>query len=173
VRKKQAFAQEQADSKTILRQTQNEFRDFRREVSDARKDAEKPGSPTERLDATIDRLNKALGKPRSAPSVSAGYPALQFLRNIQTPGGGRPIRLDVLMKAAGYSGSTDMAVLTVYNADDSSDSFILSTDGTCSPTTSHPIEPGSYDNLQGGEDTSRVFICSAKPVKLHVDFRPR
>lgn len=56
-------AEAQRHSNELLAQSQKEFREFRTEVVSAQKEANKPGSPDEKLDRINETLSKALGRP--------------------------------------------------------------------------------------------------------------
>ena len=77
------------------------------------------------------------------------------------------------MKLAGYAGPTDMAVLTVYNDEQSSSEICVGTGPTLNVRNSHCLQAGESDNFQGGEDTTTVYIRANADGKINVDFRPR
>lgn len=138
-------------------------------------------TPTLRLESVPSPSPPRVSTPQASvlpPSVGEGATSskpkwpLQRLRDVSLKAG-VIYRLDLLMKEEGYSGPTDMAVLTIYNADDSADRVCLGTDRNLIPKTTDCIDTGTYDNFQGGEDTSLVFVRASQGGKIHIDYRPR
>ena len=86
--------------------------------------------------------------------------------------GGTPQRLDQIMAAVGYKGPTRMSVLYVKNSDTSETDIIVGTRPDLTAKNSWVLEPSSWVPFEGGEDTSRVYVLSAKDGKIDITFKP-
>lgn len=141
---------------------------------------------------TIRRLGKYLGKegiddlvaairknyradtpsiaPKSSPSNDL---PLSFLNEIPFKGGS-PQKLDNLMTAAGYAGTTVMAVLIVASNETNQSEVIVGTRPDLNAKNSARLQGGGDSfNFPGGESTSRVYILSSKDGKIDVAYRPQ
>ncbi|HEX9543861.1 MAG TPA: hypothetical protein VF955_01675 [Pyrinomonadaceae bacterium] len=137
--------------------------------------ASKPGSADDRLGSVLDSIDKVLGKPTTSRFAIPSAPPVNPISTLTAIPikAGDSQRLDVLMKGFGYLGSTDMAVLTVYNNEENPNEIYTGTRPDLNVKNSHRLYGGESDNFQGGEDTARVWIRSPKDGKIDVDFRPR
>lgn len=103
-------------------------------------------------------------RPSDAPlSALAGIPFKS----------GSPQRLALLMKNAGYDGSTAMSVLIVGNDGNNVNEIWVGTEPKVTEKLSWRLDGGAYFNFPGGEDTARVYVRSAKDGKIDVTYRPR
>lgn len=120
------------------------------------------------------RNNYRLGTPDTPPdpSSSSDLP-LSFLKEVPFKGGS-PQRLDAVMKAAGYTGTTAMAVLYVRSNEANEHAIIVGTRPDLNAKNSWVLEYGAeWFEFRGGEDTARVYILSDKDGKIDVTYRPR
>lgn len=108
----------------------------------------------------------------ATPSVGAADAPQTVLKEIPFKGG-TPQRLDVIMKAAGYTGPTRMAVLYVRSSDANEIEIIVGTRPDLSAKNSWIISQSEWVPFEGGEDTTRVYVLASKEAKLDVTFKPR
>jgi hypothetical protein len=112
------------------------------------------------------------GEPTPSSPPPADLP-LSVLKGIPVKGGS-PQRLDALMTAAGYTGTTTMVVLYVRSNDENESEIIVGTRPDLNAKNSWVIESASeWFEFRGGENTARVYILSPKDGKVDITYRPK
>lgn len=147
-----------------LDETQSEVASQGRQLKELREKLFGPGSPTEKLVSMADTL----GTRVSLAALTALTP-----RNDIPFKGGTPQRLDDLMKADGYTGTTMMAELYVKNSDTSQSALRIGPSPDLNTKNSSLVEIGERMDYRSGANTATIYILSDKDGKIDVTFRPR